>query len=134
MELHTKSIKFILPAVILPPVLLVWLTILELPATAALSMGVIVLSIIPFFLEFEQAKPRPRDLVPIAVMSALGALGRGSVRSNSKLYANQCHCDNYRNAVWSPGRIPYGRLCRRLPAICSWGRAPGHHGRCMHGE
>lgn len=37
---------------------------------------VLILLMLPFFVIFERSKPRPKDLVPIAVMSALGALGR----------------------------------------------------------
>ena len=33
---------------------------------------------IPFFVVFEQKKPKPRDLMPIAVLSVIGALGRVS--------------------------------------------------------
>lgn len=76
MDIHAKAIIYMLPAVVLPPVLLVYITMTEMPYTAITSMAVIVLGMIPFFLQFEQSKPKPRDMVPIAVMSAIGALGR----------------------------------------------------------
>lgn len=45
-----------------------------------MDLCVIVLILITilalFFRSFERRKPRPRDIVPIAVMSAIGALGR----------------------------------------------------------
>lgn len=39
-------------------------------------LGIILITIALFFHSFERQKPRPRDIVPIAVMSAIGALGR----------------------------------------------------------
>lgn len=63
-------------AVILPPVLLIGMTVMELPGTAFLSILVLLLAILPFFAEFEVQKPRARDMVPIAVMSVIAALGR----------------------------------------------------------
>lgn len=64
------------PAAVLPPVSLITMTLLDLPFTAALSMLIIFLALLPFFTAFEKTRPRPRDLAPIAVMSALAALGR----------------------------------------------------------
>lgn len=63
-------------AILLPPILLIWMTVAEFSYGAVASILVVVLALVPFFLEFERQKPRPRDLVPIAVMSAIGALGR----------------------------------------------------------
>lgn len=37
---------------------------------------ILVLSMLPFFLAFEKRRPKPRELVPIAVMAALAAVGR----------------------------------------------------------
>ena len=37
---------------------------------------VLILEQIPFFIAFEMKKPKPRDLMPIAVLSVIGALGR----------------------------------------------------------
>ena len=37
---------------------------------------VLILVQIPFFIAFEMKKPKPRDLMPIAVLSVIGALGR----------------------------------------------------------
>lgn len=37
---------------------------------------ILILLMIPFFAEFEKSRPRSRDIVPVAVMSALAALGR----------------------------------------------------------
>ena len=36
---------------------------------------VLILVQIPFFIAFEMKKPKPRDLMPIAVLSVIGALG-----------------------------------------------------------
>ncbi|MCF2554802.1 ECF transporter S component [Faecalicatena contorta] len=51
MELRTETLKIIVPVVLL-------------------------LFQIPFLVVFERRKPMPRDIVPIAVLSVLGALGR----------------------------------------------------------
>lgn len=40
------------------------------------STAIILLSMLPFFLSFERRKPKPRELVPIAVMAAIAAMGR----------------------------------------------------------
>lgn len=63
-------------AVILPPFLLVYLALSEEAYTAALSCLILGVSLVPFFQSFEHSKPRPRDMVPIAVMSTIAALGR----------------------------------------------------------
>lgn len=65
-------------AVILPPVLLIGMVIWNMRYTAFLSILVMVLAILPFFLKFEMRKPKARDMVPIAVMSVIAALGRAA--------------------------------------------------------
>lgn len=76
MELCIKTLKFILPAIILPPLLLTAVAVFNLPGNAFLSIAIIVLAMVPFFERFEKSRPRPRDMVPIAVMSAIAAIGR----------------------------------------------------------
>ena len=41
-------------------------------------MGLVFLAAcsVPFFLKFERRKPRAREMVPLAVMAALGVVGR----------------------------------------------------------
>ncbi|MDD3403228.1 MAG: ECF transporter S component [Hespellia sp.] len=41
-----------------------------------ISAIILIVILALFFRSFERQKPRPRDIVPIAVMSAIGALGR----------------------------------------------------------
>lgn len=43
---------------------------------ALTSTGIVVLSMLPFFLAFEKRRPKARELVPIAVMAAIAAVGR----------------------------------------------------------
>ncbi len=43
---------------------------------ALLSAAIVVLFIVPFFMSLEMRKPKARDIVPIAVLAALGAIGR----------------------------------------------------------
>ena len=63
-------------AVILPPILLFFCALWEVQGTAFAAGLVLVVSILPFFADFEHSKPRPRDMVPIAVLSTIAALGR----------------------------------------------------------
>ena len=44
--------------------------------TALLSIAVAVCALLPFFLRFEMKKPRPRDMMPVAVLSAIAVAGR----------------------------------------------------------
>lgn len=44
--------------------------------TALLSSLVAFAALVPFFLRFERQRPRPRDFMPIVVLSALAAAGR----------------------------------------------------------
>lgn len=60
----------------LVPVSLVICAVLNLEYTALLTMGAVVLSVIPFFIKFEHKKPRPRDIMPIVILSAIAAVGR----------------------------------------------------------
>jgi energy-coupling factor transport system substrate-specific component len=43
---------------------------------ALLSAVLVTMFIVPFFLSLEMRKPKARDIVPIAVMAALGVVGR----------------------------------------------------------
>lgn len=47
-------------------------------ANSDIIMGLIFLAVcsLPFFFKFERQKPRPREMVPLAVMAALGVVGR----------------------------------------------------------
>lgn len=63
-------------AVILPPFLLLAIAYYEVPSTAFLGGFILVAALLTFFVEFENSAPRPRDMAPIAVMSAIAALGR----------------------------------------------------------
>lgn len=76
MGICTKSIVFQIVVLLLPPVFLVAMAVTDYPYAAAVSMAVLLLALLPFFIGFEQKKPRPRDLVPIAVMSVIASLGR----------------------------------------------------------
>lgn len=76
MELRVKSLNVTMLAVIIPPILLVAVEFLHIKYSAIISLSIIMLALVPFFAAFERSKPRPRDMVPIAVMSALASLGR----------------------------------------------------------
>jgi len=70
-------LKIAEPSVLAISFMLLALTVIsDLENIALLSVLIIAFSMVPFFLRFEHAKPKPRDIVPIAVMSVIAALGR----------------------------------------------------------
>ena len=63
-------------ALILTPVVLAVAVLYQFEYTALLSLAVVSFALLPFFSRFEHRKPKPRDIVPIVVMSVIAALGR----------------------------------------------------------
>ncbi|MPW27236.1 ECF transporter S component [Alkalibaculum sp. M08DMB] len=61
---------------LLTPILLVFTTIYDIEQTALLSSLIIIFAMVPFFARFELSKPKPRDIVPLVVLSVIAALGR----------------------------------------------------------
>ncbi|MGI6579527.1 MAG: ECF transporter S component [Saccharofermentanales bacterium] len=51
-------------------------TLLRIEQTALFTFFAAVVAIIPFFISYEQKKPKPRDLMPVVVLSALAVGGR----------------------------------------------------------
>ena len=65
------------PAVFaLAALLLVLTALLQIDQPALVSMAIVVLAMVPFFLRFERSRPRPRDIVPVVVLAVIAALGR----------------------------------------------------------
>ena len=58
------------------PLLLVLAVIRQVEQTALISFLVLALAMLPFFARFEQCRPRPRDMVPIVVLSVIAMIGR----------------------------------------------------------
>ncbi len=58
------------------PLLLVLAVIRQVEQTALISFLVLALAMLPFFARFEQRRPRPRDMVPIVVLSVIAMIGR----------------------------------------------------------
>ncbi|HHU53490.1 MAG TPA: ECF transporter S component [Clostridiaceae bacterium] len=50
--------------------------ILRIEQTALFIFFAAVIAIIPFFISYERKKPKPRDLMPVVVLSALAVAGR----------------------------------------------------------
>jgi energy-coupling factor transport system substrate-specific component len=76
-QLNQKVLAILEPVMlILTFVLLILTGYLGLDQSALLSVLIIVLSMIPFFLRFENSKPKPRDIVPIVVLSVIATAGR----------------------------------------------------------
>lgn len=61
--------------VALPAIMLLWAW-LDLPEAALVTSALAVVALIPFFVSFEAAHLRARDLMPIVVMTALAVAGR----------------------------------------------------------
>jgi energy-coupling factor transport system substrate-specific component len=58
------------------PALLIWASLTGEKNPGLLSAVFMLLSMVPFFLRFERRRPQAREIVPIAVMAALAAIGR----------------------------------------------------------
>lgn len=61
---------------ILCAALIVLAAVFRIEQTALLSIIIVILAMVPFFLRFERLRPKPRDIVPIVVMCVVAALGR----------------------------------------------------------
>ncbi len=48
----------------------------QVEQTALLTFLVVIVALIPFFLRFERQRPKPRDIMPIVVLAAIGGAGR----------------------------------------------------------
>ena len=51
-------------------------SVLHLHSYVPAGFGIVVLALIPFYASFERRRPQARELVPIAVLAAVAALGR----------------------------------------------------------
>ncbi|MHB8124717.1 MAG: ECF transporter S component [Desulfitobacteriaceae bacterium] len=69
-----KSVRIAL--IVMIPALLIITSLTGDHNYGLLSVLLIVLAMVPFFLRFERRKPQARELVVIAVMASLAALGR----------------------------------------------------------
>lgn len=58
------------------PAVLVLAALFEIAQAALLTFLVAILAMVPFFLQFERAKPRPREIMPIVVMASLATAGQ----------------------------------------------------------
>lgn len=58
------------------PAVLLLCALLGADHAALLSILVAGCALLPFFLRYEMAKPRPRDMMPVAVLAAVAAVGR----------------------------------------------------------
>lgn len=72
----SKSIKLSIIVLLLIPILLIIGVEIGDRNYLVLSMIIVILAMVPFFSMFEKRKPRAREIVPIAVMSAIAVVGR----------------------------------------------------------
>lgn len=61
---------------LLVPAAMIACILLQSRQTALLSTLVLMAALAPFFLSFERRKPRPRDFMPVVVLTALSVTGR----------------------------------------------------------
>lgn len=79
MRKRLMLLKILQPVVlILCTVLIVLAAVFRIEQTALLSIIIVMLAMVPFFLRFERLRPKPRDIVPIVVMCVVAALGRAA--------------------------------------------------------
>ena len=71
---RSRIVLIILAAAL--PALLIGASLTGEQSPGLLSAVFMLLSMIPFFLRFERRRPQAREIVPIAVMAALAAIGR----------------------------------------------------------
>ena len=64
------------PALIAVPLVLAGAALFQFEQTALLTLAVTIASLVVFFARFEQSKPTLRQIMPVAVLGALGAAGR----------------------------------------------------------
>lgn len=77
MQKRHIALKIAEPAAILLSIILLVLTAaFGVEQTALFSIVIVVAAMVPFFLRFEKQNPRPRDIVPIVVLTVIAALGR----------------------------------------------------------
>lgn len=117
---------------LLVPAAMIACILLQSLQTALLSTLVLLAALTPFFLAFERQKPRPRDFMPVVVLTALSVTGR-------LLFAA---LPNFKpvSAIVILAGVCFGRqsgfLTGALSALVSnlfFGRGLGRPGRCMHG-
>ena len=72
-----RALRVVQPFVlVLLPVVLLACAVLRVPNAALVTSLVAIVSLVPFFAQFELSRLRPRDLMPIVVMTALAVAGR----------------------------------------------------------
>lgn len=69
-------LSFLILFIIIPFVLYIGITYLNDRKYYFISIVIIILACVPFFLSFERRKPQPREILTIAVMSAISVAGR----------------------------------------------------------
>lgn len=71
-----KLLSFFILIVAIPLILILGATLLEDRKYNLISMIVVILACVPFFMQFERRKPHAREIMIIAVMSAISIAGR----------------------------------------------------------
>ena len=69
-------ISFLVIFVLIPLTLYAGITLFADRKYYFISIAIIILACVPFFLSFERRKPQPREILVIAVMAAISVAGR----------------------------------------------------------
>lgn len=77
-----KWLSYIFPCILVPAAVLLGATVFKDKQYAWISLCVAVLSCVPFFLAFEKGKSGTKEMILIAVMVALSAVGRLILRGH----------------------------------------------------
>ena len=68
--------NFIIIFIVMPLVIYIGITFLEDRKYYFISIILVMLACVPFFLRYEKRKPQPREIMTIAVMAAISVAGR----------------------------------------------------------
>ena len=93
-------------------------------------MGLVFLAAcsVPFFLKFERRKPRAREMVPLAVMAALGVVGNcynhgRCVRAGGGLYDGRTHGVRFQFYIWAGAVDAMADVLLGHDRLCCWAAA-----------
>jgi energy-coupling factor transport system substrate-specific component len=98
-----------------------------------LSFALLILSMVPFYMKFEKKELNAEEMVLMAMLSALAAVGRVTLCGPSQHTSYLFH-SNYGRPILRKGS---GILVGNTAALISnifLGQGPGHPGRCWAGE
>lgn len=124
-------LAFVLILTAIPAVIFFGIFFLNDRSDYFISMCIIILSMLPFFLVFENRRPQAREVVVIAVVAALAVAGRAAFFMLPQFKPTAAIVIIAGVRAWRGSRI--FNLCawQDLSPTFSSGRDRGHPGRCL---